>query len=190
MNSELFKYKFKRDPKVWTISSVHNLYIKALNRHNIRINMVRELIDEIVKLDSKTVYHEINGKVIKRVFSYYKEYNSWASSSDILDFSDKNRRENKLEFILSSDKEFKLGEKYHELKKLSNNYHLIIHKRLSDMVEKELRNKFRDIPCHDDVLIIDIDGYKYSVILENQYKNQSFYKKFKLSNQINGEIII
>lgn len=152
--------------------------------------MVRELINEIVKLYSKTVYYQVNDKIFKRAFSYYKEYNSWGSSSDVLDFSDKNRRENKLEFILSSDREFKLGERYQELKKLSNNYHAIVHKRLSDMVEKELRNKFRNVPCHDDVIIIDIDGYKYSVIVEHQYKSQSFYKKFKLSNQINGEIII
>jgi hypothetical protein len=45
-NSDLFKIKFKREPKVWTIDDVHELYLKALERHLKRQKTIRRKRDK------------------------------------------------------------------------------------------------------------------------------------------------
>ena len=43
-NKKYYKWKFNRDPKDWTIEMIHDLYLRALDRHNKRHKLVIDVI--------------------------------------------------------------------------------------------------------------------------------------------------
>lgn len=188
---ELFEWKYKRQPKVWSIEQVHNLYLKTLERHNIRQKKLLDVRDRIVseveefEKGKRKVYFTKDDKIYQREFNYYLEYDSWGTSWDVLKFtSDKtiSNRDQKLEFLLSNDKQFELGELYESLKGDTKCLHHHIWHVLSEMVEEKLRVEFKgkDSP---EILTIDISGHKYYVVCDKQHMYNRFYKKFELKNK-------
>ena len=188
---ELFEWKYKRQPKVWSIEQVHSLYLKTLERHNIRQKKILDVRDRIVseveefEKGKRKVYFTKDDKIYQREFNYYLEYDSWGTSWDVLKFtSDKtiSSRDQKLEFLLSNDKQFELGELYESLKGDTKCLHHYIWHVLSEMVEEKLRVEFKgkDSP---EILTIDISGHKYYVVCDKQHMYNRFYKKFELKNK-------
>ena len=102
---ELFEWKYKRQAKIWTIEEVHFLYLKALERHNIRIEKLIDVMDRIVnetpkiEKDKRKVYFTRGGKIYQRDFTYWREYDSWGSSKDLVKFSKDKRIPTKLYII-------------------------------------------------------------------------------------------
>jgi len=124
-NSDLFKMRFKREPKVWTIDEVHELYLKVFERHSKRQKLVIDCIDRIVsevqefEKDKRKVYFNQESKIYQRELSKNSEYDSWGiRSADLVKFNTEktiNNRNEKLEFLLSNEKAFELGELYQSL---------------------------------------------------------------------------
>jgi hypothetical protein len=190
-NKELFEWKYKRQPKVWSIDQVHNLYLKTLERHNIRLRRLIDVRDRIIneveefERSKRKVYFTEDGVIHQRDFHYWVEYNSWGSSTNIVKFNNDNNvinRNEKLEFLLSNDKQFELGELYEKMRGVTRHLHLYIWGILSEMVEEKLRVEFKgeDSP---EILTIDISGHKYYVVCDKQHMYNRFYKKFELKNK-------
>ena len=193
-NSELFKMKFKREPKVWDIESVHELYLKSLDRHLIRQNLVNDcvnrIIDEVQEFEKnkRKVYFNRGGKIYQRELSKNHEYDSWGiRSADLVNFnSDKKiNRNEKLEFLLSNEKAFELGELYESLKGNTKYYHLRIKDILSEMIESKLILIYKEKEAPN-TLTVSVGDKKYYVQCEDRYSR--IYKKFKLLNEVIEDI--
>ena len=148
-NSDLFRLKFKRDPKAWSIDEVHDLYLGALDRHNKRLKLWIDCVDRIVKetnefeKDKRKIFFTRDGKIYQRELSRYQEYDSWGvGSPELVKFSSNSTlvdRNEKLEFLLSNEKAFELGELYESLKGNTRHLHLRVKQILSEMVQDKLR---------------------------------------------------
>lgn len=189
--------KFKREPKNWTIESVHDLYIKALDRHTVRQNLVISCIDRIVnevqefEKDKRKIYFTKEGKIYQRELSRMTEYDSWGiRSADLVKFSTNSKivdRNEKLEFLLSNEKAFELGELYESLQGNTKFIHFRVKEILSEMVQESLREKFKDIESPN-ILTVKIGDKKYYVECDDQYRRSRIYKKFKLLNEVTEDI--
>ncbi len=196
-NSDLFKLKFKREAKVWTIDEVHELYLKSLKRHSVRqklvVDCVNRIIDEVQEFekDKRKVYFNREGKIYQRELSKNSEYDSWGiRSADLVNFnSDKTiiNRNEKLEFLLSNEKAFELGELYESLQGNTKHYHLRIREILSEMIEDKLRFIFKEKEAPN-ILTVSIGDKKYYVQCDDQYRYSRVYKKFKLLNEVTEDI--
>jgi len=196
-NSDFFKMKFKREPKVWTIESIHKLYLKVLDRHSVRqklvVDCVNRIIDEVQEFekDKRKVYFNREGKIYQRELSKNSEYDSWGiRSADLVKFnSDKtiHNRNEKLEFLLSNEKAFELGELYESLQGNTKYYHLRVREILSEMVEDKLRFIYKEKEAPN-TLTVSIGDKKYYVQCDDQYRYSRVYKKFKLLNEVLEDI--
>jgi hypothetical protein len=196
-NSDLFKMKFKREPKVWTIDDIHELYLKAFERHSKKQKLVIDCVDRIVsevqefEKGKRKIYFTKEGKFYQRELSYHSEYDSWGVGSyDLVKFSSNSTlvdRNEKLEFLLSNEKAFELGELYQSLQGNTKHLHLHVREVLSEMVQEELRLKFKDVESPR-IFTISIGDKRYYVECEDQTRYSKIYKKFKLLNEATEEI--
>jgi hypothetical protein len=196
-NSEFFKLKFKREPKVWTIEGVHDLYLKALDRHNKRLKLWIDCVNRIVnethefEKDKRKIFFTKDGKIYQRVLNKNLEYNSWGvCSPDLVKFSSNSTivdRNEKLEFLLSNEKAFELGELYESLQGNTRHLHLRVKQVLSEMVQDKLREKFKNTESPN-MLTILIGEKRYYVVCDDQYRRSRIYKKFELLNEVTEEI--
>lgn len=190
---EMFKYKFGRDPRNWTIDQLHNLYIRSNERTNKRRKEYSNYIDSIIKEIPKNdngyhiVYFSNKGRDFQYEISYNTSYKSWAIRTESLELKS---REDRLFFLLHSSniKTFEMGQKLFDLGKLRSNLHYIVKEVMWELVEKELKDRFKGKSIRDEIFIIDISGKKYFVeIDENSYGN---YYKFNMKNEFVDEIIL
>jgi hypothetical protein len=188
-NTDLFKMKFKREPKVWTIESIHELYLKVLERHSVRqklvIDCVNRIIDEVQEFEKgkRKVYFNRGGKIYQIELSKNSEYDSWGiRSADLV-----HNRNEKLEFLLSNEKAFELGELYESLQGNTKYYHHRVKEILSEMIEDKLRFIYKEKEAPN-ILTVSIDDKRYYVQCDDQYRYSRIYKKFKLLNEVNEEI--
>jgi hypothetical protein len=194
---DLFKFKFGRQPRVWTIDEVHDLYLKALDRHNKRLKLWIDCVNRIVnetnefEKNKRKIFFTKGGKFYQRVLSKNHDYNSWGvQSADLVKFSlDKtiHNRNEKLEFLLSNEKAFELGELYESLQGRTKHLHLYVKQILSEMVQDKLRLKFKD--CESPrILTVTISDKRYYVECDDQHRRSKIYKKFELLNEVTEEI--
>ena len=196
-DSDLFRMKFKREPKVWTIDKVHELYLKVLNRHLIRQKLVIDCINRVAnevqefEKDKRKIYFNREGKIYQRELSKNYEYDSWGirSAEPVKFNTDKtiHNRNEKLEFLLSNEKAFELGELYESLQGNTKHYHLRVKEILSEMIENKLRTIYKDKESPR-ILTVSIGDKKYYVGCDDQYRYSKIYKKFKLLNEVVEEI--
>lgn len=195
-NTEYFKIKFGREPKNWTIEMIHDLYLRALERHNSRQKLVIDCIDRIVnevkefEKDKRTIYFNKNGKIYYRELSRYSQYDSWGiRSADVLKFQNSKLedRNSKIEFLLSNEKAFELGELYESLQGNTKFIHLRVREILSECIQEALRKKFEGIVAPQ-ILTISIGDKSYYVECSDQHRMNRIYKEFKLLNEVTEEI--
>ena len=194
-----FKWKFGRSPKKRTISELHSLYKKAQQRSIIKRKQISGLIDQIVTEtplikqqgeDRHVVYFNMNDKIYKYEFTYRSEYKSWAYSWNSLKFEGdtQSKREQKINFFLSNDIAFELGEKFHKLERGNKNLEYKVKNVLIDEISEALRKKFdkvnsfnvpKVIPVkvNDETLIFNLDGQSYGL-----------YKKFNFIGVLSEEL--
>jgi hypothetical protein len=195
-NGDLFKFKFGREPRFWTLDEVHDLYLKALDRHNERLKLWIDCVDRIVnetdefEKGKRKIFFTKEGKFYQRVLSKNTEYDSWGvQSAELVKFSGNSifDRNEKLEFLLSNEKAFELGELYESLQGRTKHLHLYVREILSEIVEDKLRLKFKDCESPQ-MLTISIGNKRYYVKCDDQWRRSRLYKKFELLNEVTGEI--
>ena len=202
---EMFRYKFRRDPKVWSIEKVHNLYVRALVRSK---KMHEELIDSIHEI-ARVIPLSVDGYnkkchityfyredvLYQYEMSYMKEYDSYGTSSNRVNFNEgnlENIRERKINFILNNEngKAFELGEKYDRLSHRSKNFHFNVKEVLVEMIRDELQKKYKAVKIFDipKIIPVSINDRTYIFTLDRQ--SSGYYKKFELIDEMNIEPII
>lgn len=193
-----FESRYNRKPKLWTLSMLHDLYIKAKKRYDTKQSDLRNCIKEIVETIPKNSKNEhlvyfYNEKDKNEIWgyqiSYNKSFKSYGTSTFKLKFENKSTellREEKLDFLIANENSFELGKKYKNTQKLVSKYHHYIFSFMSEMVEEKLRKYYKDNDITpNDIIIINIGEVKYFVKTEDKYG----YMKFRLMNQFLDESI-
>jgi hypothetical protein len=196
-----FRERFKREPKIWTIEMVHDLYLLSKKRFDNRQVDIRKCINDITKEIPKNskgehiVYFNNktdNNKIWSYKITYHSNWKSYGTSLSKLNFDDtfvENLREAKLDFLISNERAFELGERYRSLQKLVSKYHHYLFKLLSEMVEEKLREHYKksnEVPNY--ITVINIGSKKYFVKVDEQHRYG--YLKFEIENEYKEEDII
>lgn len=202
---EMFKYKFNRYPKVWSIEQVHNLYVRAMLRskkiHDELIDSIHEIarviplsVDGYNKKCHITYFYR-KDVLYQYEMSYMKEYDSYGTTSNKVNFNEgnlENIRERKINFILNNEngKAFELGEKYDRLSHRSRNFHFNVKEVLVEMIRNELQKKYKAVKIFDipKVIPVSINDRTYIFTLDRQAS--SYYKKFELIDEMSIDPII
>jgi hypothetical protein len=202
VSSDMFKYKFGRTPKVWTISQVHDLYIRAVERsermRKETVAVIYEIVNEIPKSklygkDCHITYFYINKTLYQYEMDYMKQYDSYGTSSNQVNFREgglENVRENKLHFLLNNTRAIELGEKYHELSNRCKHYEYRIKSILLEMIQDKLVEHFKTVRFFDipNVIEVDIDERKYIFTMDDT--SNGYYRKFNLIGELKSNSLI
>lgn len=140
-NAEFFKMRFGRDPKMWTISQVHDLWLLAKERNEKRYKDISDHLNHIRDTCQKNgdgewiVYFEQEGNV--RGYSI-RELESGHLAYSL--FDPKMGRELKINLITREG--FVLGERLNYLVNLTSRFEYVIFEHLSRMIQEKL---FKDL---------------------------------------------
>jgi hypothetical protein len=190
-NSELFRYKFKREPKVWKISDVYNLWKQANVRAQKRMQTRQDYIDFLTKKIEPNkqgeiiIYYYSEKSNESTDVSYYKftksyHWEGYGCSHNVLEL--KSRKE-VLDYLLNNDKAFEIGQEYHKLDRLTSRSHYKIWAILSRMVSDNLRAHFKEIGVAPaDVFVVEIAGVQYYIQTVNRQYEKNEYYTFEISN--------
>lgn len=197
--ADSFKWKFGRDPKKRSISELHALYKRAQERSITKRKQISDLIDRIVKEtplvkqqgeDRHIVYFNMDDKIYKYEFTYRSEYKSWAYSWNSLKFEGdtQSKREQKINFFLSNDIAFELGEKFHKLDKGQKNLEYKVKHVLIDEISEELRKKFNKVNAFDTPSVIPVKVNDETLIFNLDGQSFGLYKKFNFIGFLSEEL--
>jgi hypothetical protein len=190
-----YKFKFGRDPKDWSIEKLHNLYLDARNRSMLKRKVILSIIDRIENelpdagvysnMKTRVLFKEKDDKLFKRVLSYNNGYESWGIGSwEELKFKGSvlENREEKLNLLLSCQKQFELGDIYDKYDRDNLYLWRIPWEALCEKVNDKLRKKFdnKTAPEH---FTITIGDKNYVVHCDDQSRYNKFYKTFSLKNE-------
>ena len=194
---DYMKSKLGREPRVRSIAEVHRIYLETKERYIKRSETTREIIEKIKKeiepqdnyRKKRIVYfnQEARGEVYLRQYEISFEYGDDCYSTSIGDTRFKTRDE-KLEFILSNQKAFELGQDFYEAKKIEDDAYRRssrIKEYLWNMIEGELK-KIKFPPFTKKTLLIQIEDTKYFVSVESSHYN---YANFQWLNEFDDNII-
>lgn len=193
-----YEYKFGRKPKQWSIEMVHDLWCRTLDRSNKRRKDLIDCIDEIVNTITPEVnrFGEKEYRVyynIESVVNYYKLSNSqrglgMSYTRDLLKFEGNSAqsRDEKLTFILANQKAFELGEKMLRLEKLCSYQHYRVKEILSEMLQDELRKRYKEYDNREN-MIIQISDKSYFVRVDSSHFP---YKKFELLDEVKPDSFV
>jgi hypothetical protein len=188
--SNFFEKKFKRKLKTWSINDVHDLWVRACKRSDIRqnekSNFIRQIVEEIPMNDRKehVIYFNHNKNIHCYKISWNSDWKSYGISQGRVELK---TRDEKLTFILAKDKEFEMGHRYYHLDYMTTQLQWRIKEILWRMVEEKLREKFKNTTKIPDIFILDIGSKKYFIELDNQHRYG--YCKFHMKNEYNGDYL-
>ena len=197
--ADSFKWKFGRDPKKRSISELHALYKRAQERSITKRKQISDLIDRIVKEtplvkkqgeNCHTVYFNMNDKIYKYEFTYRSEYKSWAYSWNSLNFEGdtQSKREQKINFFLSNDIAFELGEKFRKLDKGQKNLEYKVKHILIDEISEELRKKFNKVTSFEVPNVIPVKVNDETLIFNLDSQSFGLYNKFNFVGFLSEEL--
>lgn len=195
LHPEIFKRKFNRNPKNWTIDQLHDLWIRASERTNKRRKAYSDYINTIVKEIPKNEQGEVivffshKGRKSQYKLRYHQDWKSWGVSRDSVSLKN---REDRLEFLLhSTTKAHEMGQKLFELDSLymATNSSYKVKEIMWKQIEENLRGKFKDKPLKhfNKIFILGISDKKYFVEVDD--RTAPHYYKFNLQNEFKDKII-
>jgi hypothetical protein len=189
---ELFQYRFKRKPKVWSLEEIQELWERSLVRYKERQSMINKVYDKIIdeipedKNRRKVIYYTENKKVYKYEFSHIHGYKSWSYSLDSVQFSkEKSKsRDEKIEFILSNNRAFELGQEFRDIQKFRPK----LQYRVSQIFIREVENKLKEVykdKYPPDITVVKIGSKKYYFAVDDQHRYDylEFHFKGLVSNK-------
>lgn len=189
----VYKYKFGRDPKDWSIEKLHQLFLDSYERAMVKRKKVIEVISRIenelpdadiwVNRKSRVLYKERGDTLYKRVLSYQDELDRWGIGSwekVLFKGSVSENRNEKLNLLLSCQKNFELGSLYDQLDADNNYLYRIPWEALCEKVSEKLRENFTG-KIAPEYFTITIGDRNYVVHCDDQSK---FYKSFSLKSEV------
>lgn len=190
----MFGFKFNREPKIWTIEEVHDLWIRscerAVKRGKESTKVYNEVINEIPKIGNyKKIYYTIDGKVYEYSFSWSSSFKSYGYSSNQVRFSENKviARGEKIDFILSNEKAFELGERYRKAKKLECSVQRRVKSIMCEMVCDKLKEVYKD-KFPPDITQVNIGDKKYYFAVDDQ--NRYDYLQFHYKGEVQDNTIV
>lgn len=202
---ESFEFKFNRKPRIRTISEVHDLYIRSIERSNIKSKEILNCIDEIISTispqssgnrrynDRYITHFYIDDILYQYSMSYEPMYDSYSTSYDRVRFeqgSIEEIRDRKINFLINNSTSLKLGEKYRNLSSSNRYYHIMVKCALEDMLIKLLDKKYEGVISSKlpEIIPIIIDSRRY--IFKVDSTSHGVYKKFVLLGESVDDIVI
>ena len=199
-----FECKFKRDPKTWSFKELHDLYLRAKERADKRRKDFSEFIDKIInevepsdsmnpgERGSMQVYFDRDGITCK--YSIRKdEHFGWAYSTDRVTFSKEKvlAREEKINFILSKQKQFELGEELRRLEKMKSVFDRHVFGIIEQALNEKLCEKFKKVKNNliPKVIKVDLGDNIYYAALTKDSRNSGYdWKSFEILGKEQKEI--
>ncbi len=163
-NSEFFKMKFGRDPKIWTIKDLHDLWLKLKDRNNKRYQDISDHLNHIRDTFHKNgngewIVYFMDGDKVRGYSIRELDYSGQLSYSI---HDPKIGRELKINLITGDG--FVLGERLHYLIGLTSKFEYIVFHHLSKMIYDEVFKNIHLTPfCgrHEFKKVIRISGKTY-----------------------------
>jgi hypothetical protein len=191
---ELFKYRFKRDPKSWTLEQIQDLWFRTNQRSKERQKLVSNVYDKIINeipensMGYKVVYYHDGKDVIKYEFRFNHQFKSWGYSYSIVEFSkDKSKaRDEKIELLLSNDRAFELGKEWKDIQKYRSKYHFRIANIFTSLIEDKLKEKYKG-KFPPDITVVKVGDKKYYFAVDDQHRYD--YLKFYFKGEVLDNII-
>ena len=203
--ADSFEWKFKRKPKLRTISEVHDLYLRAMERSVKKSKEIMDCIAEIVRdipptaaynnryNDSYITYFYSGDVLYQYSMRYEESYDSYGTSYDRVKFDEGSKeeiRDKKIHFILNNLRALELGEKYHRLSAANKHFHYNVREAFEVMIVESLEKKFKDTKAVDlpKAIPVVVGGKKYMFIVDPQ--SWGAYKKFIFLGEANEDIVL
>lgn len=203
--SDSFEWKFKRKPKLRTISEVHDLYLRAMERSAKKSKEIMDCIAEIVRdipptaaynnryNDSYITYFYSDDVLYQYSMRYEESYDSYATSYDRVKFDEGSReeiRDKKIHFILNNQKALELGEKYHRLSAANKYLHYNVREAFEVMIVESLEKKFKDTNAINmsKTIPVIVDNKRYIFMVDPQ--SYGTYKKFIFLGESHEDIVL
>jgi hypothetical protein len=198
-----FEWKFKRKPKLRTISEIHDLYIRSMKRSEKKSKEMLDCIDEIVREvpstnnsrynDNRYIIYFYSDDILYQYEILYEiNYGCYSSSFQRVKFDEGSVEEiieKKIHFILNNQKALELGEKYRRLSKSNKYLHYNVKEALELMILESLEEKFKDIRVIDlpKAIPVIVGGKKYIFTIVSSYGT---YKKFIFIGESHEDIVL
>lgn len=185
---ERYIEKFGRKPKQWTIESLHDLWLKSKKRSDERTEKVWNFIAEIAEKipansrNEHLVYYMQDDRVRGYSIGYSSSFKSHSLGHTDVNFQ---TREEKIDFFLTTELNFEMGEKLRNLKKFESNLDYRVFEVFWSKVQESLREKFED-QRPPKCFALDIAGKKYLITNDDRYGS---YYTFKLECEYNEQSI-
>jgi hypothetical protein len=194
-----FEFKFKRVPKKWSFKELHDLYLRAKERTDRRRKEFTDFIDMIineVEPNEKGVHNVYlereNGTYM---YSIRKDESfGWSYSTNYVTFSKDvvMAREEKIDFVLTNQRQFELGEKLRKLDRMKSSFDRHVFGIIEQAMDEELRKKYKKVKNYEvpKVLKVNIGGTIYYAALDKESRNSGYdWKKFEILGKEESDII-
>jgi hypothetical protein len=194
-----FECKFDRDPKTWSFKELHDLYLRAKERADRRRKEFSDFIDMIInevepnEKGERHVYLEReNGTYM---YCIRKDENfGWSYSTNYVTFSKDvvTAREEKIDFILTNQRKFELGEKLRKLDKMKSSFDRHVFGIIEEAMDEELRKRYKKVKNHyvPKVIKVNLGGTVYYAALDKDSRNSGYdWKRFEILGQEQSDII-
>ena len=184
---EIFRYRFKREPKDWSIEDLHSLWLKAKERNRARQkvywNLIREAGETLPGDGTKHVYYyqpDKSGNEVLRRFNISNERN-WGGWYIGHDSAKLDNRDDKLSFWIAADEtNFDYGRRIFEAQKFtSGRLEGVVYSVLIDEINRSLNKKFKDSKEYPPKsFTIMLGGKEYIIITDREigygYQSNNF----------------
>jgi hypothetical protein len=204
-NADSFEWRFKRKPKLRTISEVHDLYLRTMERSTKKSKEIMDCVAEIVRdipptaaynnryNDSYITYFYSGDILYQYKMTYDESYGSYGTSCDIVRFDEGNIdeiRDKKIHFILNNKKALELGEKYKRLSTANKYLHYNVRDAFEKMIIESLEKKFKDVKAVDlpKAIPVIVGCKKYMFTIDPQ--SWGTYKKFLFLGESHEDIVL
>lgn len=187
---EKYREKFGRSPKQWTIESLHDLWIRSKKRsdklHRDIWQYIEKIAETIPANDGKHIaYFNQNNTLRGYVIEWNESHKTY--STHTISVSEFKSRDERIDFFVSTELNFEMGEELFRLRKLESYLHHRVFQVFWEKVEDKLRAKFKNTRPRES-FVLQISDKKYIIQTEDKYGD---YKKFKLECELlNDDLVV
>lgn len=195
-----FECKFKRNPRSWSFKELHDLYFRAKERADKRRKEFSEFIDMIIneiepneKNEHRVYFHRDGG--IACMYSIRKDdYFGFSYSTNQVNFSKDvvKGREEKIEFILSKQKQFEFGEELRRLEKMKSSFDRHVFDIIGQALDEKLCERYKKVKNYNvpKVIKVKLGDVVYYAALDRDSRNSGYdWKRFEILGKEQSDII-
>jgi len=195
-----FELKFGKEPREWSFKELHDLYLRAKERADRRRKEFSDFIDMIIKEvepnekgEHRVYFNRESGTYM---YSIRKDEDfGWSYSTSQVVFSKDvvAARDEKIEFILSNQKQFEFGEELRRLEKMRSSFDRHVFGIIEEAMDEELRKRYKKTKNHyvPKVIKVDLGGTTYYAALDKDSRNSGYdWKRFEILGPEQSEVIV